>query len=130
MPWVDPQPVHGDEPYVGCPFCRDEFVPAARLREMLWLADDALMDARVHDDDKGHLTRSPVVWQQGYLQRTRAGHREIRQAAGPGVTCSPHQREHRGRTVPRRVGGRLRRITVAEMAPKLKRNGRRARRAR
>ena len=35
MPWVDVHRRHADEPYIGCPFCRDQFVPAAerdRLR--------------------------------------------------------------------------------------------------
>jgi hypothetical protein len=25
-PWIDAHKLHKDEPYIGCPFCRDEFV--------------------------------------------------------------------------------------------------------
>lgn len=27
MPWIDAHRHHADEPYIGCVFCRDKFVP-------------------------------------------------------------------------------------------------------
>lgn len=37
MAWVDAHRLHADEPYIGCPFCRDQFVAKREL-----LADDFL----------------------------------------------------------------------------------------
>jgi hypothetical protein len=30
-PWIDAHRFHKDEPYIGCPFCHDQFVPRADL---------------------------------------------------------------------------------------------------
>jgi hypothetical protein len=35
MPWVAAHRMHKTEPYIGCPFCRDEFVTVAEVEEML-----------------------------------------------------------------------------------------------
>lgn len=31
-PWIDAHKTHADEPYIGCPFCRDKFVRVDTLR--------------------------------------------------------------------------------------------------
>lgn len=33
MAWENAHRLHADEPYIGCPFCHDEFVPLAALQE-------------------------------------------------------------------------------------------------
>lgn len=40
MPWIDAHRHHADEPYVGCPFCRDQFVPLALLSEAREIIDE------------------------------------------------------------------------------------------
>jgi hypothetical protein len=34
MSWQSAHRKHKTEPYIGCPFCHDQFVPAARLAEL------------------------------------------------------------------------------------------------
>lgn len=45
MPWVDAHRHHADEPYIGCVFCRDQFVPC----------DDAAVERAVQ-------ALAPYVW--------------------------------------------------------------------
>lgn len=58
MPWIDAHQHHADEPYIGCPFCRDQFVRASDVTgaldalagewctasSALWAASNALHD--------------------------------------------------------------------------------------
>lgn len=42
MDWATRHKLHADEPYIGCPFCRHEFVTASELRDIAEQALDVL----------------------------------------------------------------------------------------
>jgi hypothetical protein len=72
MPWIDAHHRHEDEPYIGCPFCRDQFIPVSQRGILLGWIESAVEELEAGFAAQWPSGRRPPVHDEGWMHFAQA----------------------------------------------------------